>query len=220
MYSETIPPLAITCWACQSTLEKTSCKKSSDLPRRGWWLWAGRLLSSQLRRKFRRWEVYGDQKARLWRVLDGMACTWLKVRDQGQLLGLALNLYRDCRHVALKVLRSECYGGKHDIFELQMLDAISKVSKYSSHPGRNHVLQLLSRFCHTGPHGNHVCFVTDVFGPHIGFHTAYSHRRMLPIKAVKDVLLQLLLGLDFLHRECGIIHTGMFYSQSHMYSRC
>lgn len=41
------------------------------------------------------------------------------------------------------------------------------------------------------------------------FQAAKYEDGKLPIKAVKRITRQLLLGLDFLHRECGIIHTGM-----------
>lgn len=113
------------------------------------------------------------------------------------------------RHVALKILRAECYDGSHDIFELQILEAISEISRHSSMPGRNHVLQLLDYFHHIGPNGDHVCLVFDVLGHHLGRQSLMFHRGALPVKVVKEVARQLLLGLDFLHRDCGIIHTGI-----------
>ncbi|KAL4807995.1 protein kinase [Aspergillus unguis] len=113
------------------------------------------------------------------------------------------------RYVALKMLRADCYGGPHDIFEREILLRISQVSQKSSHEGRNYVSGLLDHFKHTGPNGDHVCFVFDVLGHHLDFQSAKYEGGKLPVMAVKVITRQLLLGLDFLHRECGIIHTDL-----------
>lgn len=68
---------------------------------------------------------------------------------------------------------------------------------------------LLQEFTHMGPNGDHVCLAFDVLGHHLGFQAAKYEDGRLPIKAVKVIIRQLLLGLDFLHRECSVIHTGM-----------
>lgn len=113
------------------------------------------------------------------------------------------------RYVALKMLRADCYGGYHDIFEREILSRISEVSRRSSHQGRNYVSHLLEQFTHTGPNGDHVCLTFDVLGHHLDFQAAKYEDGKLPVKAVKVIAQQLLLGLDFLHNECGIVHTGM-----------
>ncbi|TWU72628.1 hypothetical protein ED733_000214 [Metarhizium rileyi] len=113
------------------------------------------------------------------------------------------------RYVALKVLRADCYGGPHDIFEREILSRIKEVSRDSSHEGRFHVLHLLGHFNHRGPNGDHVCLVFDVLGHHLYFQAVKYEDGKLPVKAVKKMARQLLLGLDFLHRECGIIHTDL-----------
>jgi len=89
-----------------------------------------------------------------------------------------------------------------------MLQAISRISKHSTHPGHKYVVQLLDHFHHIGPNGKHTCLVFDVYGHHLGFQTAKFKHYRVPVSVMKDVVRQLLLGLDFLHRECGIIHTG------------
>lgn len=90
-----------------------------------------------------------------------------------------------------------------------MLQAISEISKRSTHPGKHHVLQLLDHFHHVGPNGNHVCLVFDVLGPHLGHQAVKFERYRTPVKAAKGIARQVLLGLDFLHGECRIIHTVM-----------
>lgn len=107
------------------------------------------------------------------------------------------------------MLRADCYGGHHDIFEREILFRISEVARRSSHLGRNYVSHLLEHFTHTGPNGDHVCLAFDVLGHHLDFQTARYEDGKLPVTVVKVITRQLLLGLDFLHRECGVIHTGM-----------
>ncbi|KAK2750101.1 hypothetical protein FQN57_004593 [Myotisia sp. PD_48] len=113
------------------------------------------------------------------------------------------------RFVALKVLRADCYSGPRDIFEKAILAKISEASRQSSHEGRKYVSHLLDQFKHSGPNGDHVCLVFDVLGHHLDFQTVRYKDGKLPINAVKSITRQLLLGLDFLHRECGVIHTDL-----------
>jgi len=110
--------------------------------------------------------------------------------------------------VALKILRSDCYNGNHDIYELEMLQHIQQKSQLSINPGRNHVIQLLNHFRHEEANGNHVCLVFPVLGHHLGLQAAKFEQERIPVAVMKEVARQLLEGLDFLHRECGIIHTG------------
>ncbi|BCS18629.1 uncharacterized protein APUU_11457A [Aspergillus puulaauensis] len=107
------------------------------------------------------------------------------------------------------MLRADCYGGHHDIFEREILFRISEVARRSSHLGRNYVSHLLEHFTHTGPNGDHVCLAFDVLGHHLDFQSARHEDGKLPVNVVKVITRQLLLGLDFLHRECGIIHTDL-----------
>ena len=112
------------------------------------------------------------------------------------------------KYVALKFLRSDCYDGTYDIYELEMLQHIQQKSQSSTSPGRNRIIQLLDHFNHKIKTESHVCFVFPVLGNHLGLQTARYEKYRLPVRAVKEVSRQLLQGLDFLHRECGIIHTG------------
>ncbi|KAE8321394.1 kinase-like domain-containing protein [Aspergillus sergii] len=113
------------------------------------------------------------------------------------------------RYVTLKLLRADCYGGPHDIFERAILTKITDLSGRSKHKGSHYILPLLDQFKHTGPNGDHVCFVFDVLGHHLDFQCAKYEDGRLPVSAVKVIARQLLLGLDFLHRECGVIHTDL-----------
>ena len=111
------------------------------------------------------------------------------------------------KHVALKVVRSAAHYTETAIDEIKLLNKI--VSAKPNHPGRKHVVSLLDSFEHIGPNGKHVCMVFEVLGENLlGLIKRWNHRG-IPMPLVKQITKQVLLGLDYLHRECGIIHTDL-----------
>lgn len=111
------------------------------------------------------------------------------------------------KHVALKVVRSAAHYTETAIDEIKLLQRI--VSAKPDHPGRKHVVSLLDSFEHKGPNGTHVCMVFEVLGENLlGLIKKWNHRG-IPMALVKQITKQVLLGLDYLHRECGIIHTDL-----------
>ncbi|KAI9043240.1 serine/threonine-protein kinase [Aspergillus affinis] len=111
------------------------------------------------------------------------------------------------KHVALKVVRSAAHYTETAIDEIKLLNRI--VQAKPAHPGRKHVVSLLDSFEHKGPNGVHVCMVFEVLGENLlGLIKRWNHRG-IPMELVKQITKQVLLGLDYLHRECGIIHTDL-----------
>ena len=111
------------------------------------------------------------------------------------------------RHVALKVVRSAAHYTETAIDEIKLLNKI--VQAKPDHPGRKHVVSLLDSFEHKGPNGIHVCMVFEVLGENLlGLIKRWNHRG-IPMPLVKQITKQVLLGLDYMHRECGIIHTDL-----------
>jgi len=111
------------------------------------------------------------------------------------------------KHVALKVVRSAAHYTETAIDEIKLLNKI--VQANPNHPGRRHVVSLLDSFEHKGPNGTHVCMVFEVLGENLlGLIKRWNHRG-IPTQLVKQITKQVLLGLDYLHRECGIIHTDL-----------
>lgn len=111
------------------------------------------------------------------------------------------------KHVALKVVRSAAHYTETAIDEIKLLNKI--VAAKPDHPGRKHVVSLLDSFDHKGPNGTHVCMVFEVLGENLlGLIKRWNHRG-IPVALVKQITKQVLLGLDYLHRECGIIHTDL-----------
>lgn len=111
------------------------------------------------------------------------------------------------KHVALKVVRSAAHYTETALDEIKLLNKVVDANK--DHPGRRHVVSLLDSFNHKGPHGMHVCMVFEVLGENLlGLIKRWNHRG-IPMPLVQQITKQVLLGLDYLHRECGIIHTDL-----------
>ena len=111
------------------------------------------------------------------------------------------------KHVALKVVRSAAHYTETALDEIKLLNKVVKAKP--EHPGRKHVVSLLDSFNHKGPNGVHVCMVFEVLGENLlGLIKRWNHRG-IPMPLVKQITKQVLLGLDYLHRECGIIHTDL-----------
>ncbi|KAH0497503.1 hypothetical protein TgHK011_004802 [Trichoderma gracile] len=111
------------------------------------------------------------------------------------------------KHVALKVVRSATHYTETAVDEIKLLNKI--VQANPNHPGRKHVVSLLDSFEHKGPNGTHMCMVFEVLGENLlGLIKRWNHRG-IPMPLVKQITKQVLLGLDYLHRECGIIHTDL-----------
>lgn len=71
------------------------------------------------------------------------------------------------------------------------------------------VVQLLNTFAHHGPHGKHVCMIFEVLGINLlGIIKSYNYKG-IPIPICRAMSQQILMGLDYLHRVCGILHTDL-----------
>ena len=73
----------------------------------------------------------------------------------------------------------------------------------------SHVVQLLNSFIYHGQNGKHFCMVFEVMGVTLLELIKRYDYKGLPIPLVRVITKQILIGLDFLHRICHIIHTDM-----------
>lgn len=89
------------------------------------------------------------------------------------------------------------------------MQRIAKVSSTSSHPGKEHVAQIVDSFDATGPGGRHVCMVFVLLGSSIAKQATETQTKHIPAHGVKQIAKQLLLALDFIHSECQVIHTDI-----------
>lgn len=109
--------------------------------------------------------------------------------------------------MALKVVKSDGHYTETALDEIQLLQRV--VTSSPTHAGRHHVVGLVDNFRHSGVNGSHVCMVFEVLGENLlGLIKRYQHRGV-PQPIVKQIAKQVLLGLDYLHTECRIIHTDL-----------
>ena len=71
------------------------------------------------------------------------------------------------------------------------------------------VVQLLNCFIHNGQNGKHFCMVFEVMGVTLLEIIKRYNYKGIPLPLVRIITKQILIGLDFLHRICHIIHTDL-----------
>ncbi|KAI0737418.1 kinase-like domain-containing protein [Daedaleopsis nitida] len=129
------------------------------------------------------------------------------------------------RHVALKVVKSAPRYTETALDEIKLLQRLitsstppvqpttenpnPPVSPSQTHPGRSHVISFLDHFRHKGPNGTHVCMVFEVLGENLLGLIKRHQNKGVPMHVVKQIAKQILLGLDYMHRCCGVIHTDL-----------
>ena len=72
-----------------------------------------------------------------------------------------------------------------------------------------HVVQLLNSFMHYGANGDHFVMVFEILGVNLLEIMKRYDYRGIPIPLVRKISKQVLIGLDYLHRICKIIHTDL-----------
>lgn len=81
-----------------------------------------------------------------------------------------------------------------------------------SHPGKEHVMDLLDYFEHDGPNETHLCLVLPVMISDAEAMTVTGRPHQAAY--VRAISKQVCLGLDFLH-ALGIVHCGRFGISGH-----
>jgi hypothetical protein len=83
------------------------------------------------------------------------------------------------------------------------------------HNGAMLVRTALDTFQIGSPKGNYQCLIHPPLGISLFDFRNQLAAKVLPENILKLTLLHLLLALDFLHTEAGIVHTGMNRSLFH-----
>ena len=111
------------------------------------------------------------------------------------------------RHSALKVVKS---AGRYAETARDEIKLLSRVSSFSpSHPGRQHIVSFLDSFSHQGPEAQHVCIVFEPLGESLLALIERNKKKGVPRSLVKVITRQILLGLEYLHDECDLVHTDI-----------
>ncbi|KAF2207809.1 hypothetical protein CERZMDRAFT_114980 [Cercospora zeae-maydis SCOH1-5] len=115
--------------------------------------------------------------------------------------------------VALKLLTADCYDGNHDIFEVDILKAVSDQQNKLEDNSKSHVVELLDVFETETQAGTHRCIAMPVFGCDLDAQARRFPGRRVPVQIMKEITRQLLLGVEFLHSSCRVIHTASWVNK-------
>lgn len=88
-----------------------------------------------------------------------------------------------------------------------MLSQVANANAF--HPGREHVVSFLDSFDHPGPEEVHVCIVFEPLGENLLSLIERNKKKGVPVALVKTIAKQVLLGLEYLHDECDLVHTDI-----------
>ncbi|CAE7217555.1 SRPK1 [Symbiodinium necroappetens] len=127
------------------------------------------------------------------------------------------------RYVAMKVQKSAPHYTEAAYDEIELLAEAAKRCKDEAWeetqkgPSRTlfpelpftGVVQLIDYFEHFGVNGKHVCMVFETMGPNVLALIKRYNFKGIPLDIVRKVTTHTLIGLDYLHRVCGIIHTDL-----------
>jgi len=72
-----------------------------------------------------------------------------------------------------------------------------------------HVVQLLNAFIYKGPYGNHFSMVFEILGVNLLEIIKRYDYKGVPMNLCRKIAKQVLIGLDYLHTACKIIHTDL-----------
>lgn len=77
-----------------------------------------------------------------------------------------------------------------------------------SHPGAPLVLAVLDSFEVTGPDGTHNCLVFEPMRETLSLFQSRLKQQRLTVDLLRNYLVCMLNGLDYIHSECHVIHAG------------
>ena len=133
-------------------------------------------------------------------------------------------------YVALKVQKSASHYTEAAYDEVEILDVVSRnaflpdwvksVDGYKANDKAYHekggysiedchTVQLLNSFIHSGPNGQHFIMVFEILGVNLLEIMKRYDYKGIPLPLVRRMTKQVLIGLDYLHRKCRIIHTDL-----------
>jgi serine/threonine protein kinase len=104
--------------------------------------------------------------------------------------------------VALKIYIN---SSKHHR-ERPIYDRINELE--TNHEGRKYVRKMYTSFDLEGPHGNHICLVHQPLGMSLGEMKEICPDEVFTVELIQQLMRFILSGLDYLHKEVQIIHTG------------
>lgn len=86
-------------------------------------------------------------------------------------------------------------------------ELVKALARFGMTGDTSHCVQLLNSFIHNGPNGKHFVMVFEILGVNFLELIKRYEYRGVPIPLVRKLARQCLIGLDYMHRQCKIIHT-------------
>ncbi|KAG2062087.1 kinase-like protein [Suillus hirtellus] len=108
---------------------------------------------------------------------------------------------------ALKVVKSATRYAETARDEIKLLSQVAAANPH--HAGRSHVVSFLDSFQHRTPQDTHVCIVFEPLGETLLALIQRNKKKGVPKPLVKVIAKQILLGLQYLHDECDLVHTDI-----------
>jgi len=112
------------------------------------------------------------------------------------------------RFVAMKVQKSAPHYTEAAYDEIKLLAEAARRGQPPEWEFTG-VVSLIDYFEHTGPNGQHMCMVFETMGPNVLALIKRYNFKGVPLNIVRKLTEHTLIGLDYLHRVCGIIHTDL-----------
>ncbi|XP_062190188.1 uncharacterized protein LOC133893229 [Phragmites australis] len=109
------------------------------------------------------------------------------------------------KYVALKIQKSAPEFAQAALHEIEFLSEITKRDPSNC----KCIIQLMDHFKHTGPNGQHICLVFEFLGDSLLKLVQYNRYNGIGFDRVRQICRSILVGLDYLHSELGIIHSDL-----------
>jgi serine/threonine-protein kinase SRPK3 len=108
------------------------------------------------------------------------------------------------KRLGLKVQKSANHYTEAALDEIKLLAELKK-----GNLGNTHCTHLKEHFEHKGPNGAHVCLILEALRENL-LNVIKKHRfKGTPLNLVKILSLQILVAMNYIHRERHIIHTDL-----------
>ncbi|XP_065360229.1 SRSF protein kinase 1 isoform X5 [Calliphora vicina] len=111
------------------------------------------------------------------------------------------------KYVALKVVKSAPHYIETAADEIRLLEAIRDADPLDVK--RERIVRLLNHFTVRGVNGVHTCLVFEALGCSLYKLIVKNNYQGLAVAQVRNIIKQVLEGLDYLHSKCNIIHTDV-----------
>ncbi|KAG4179309.1 hypothetical protein ERO13_A10G099400v2 [Gossypium hirsutum] len=109
------------------------------------------------------------------------------------------------KYVALKIQKSAEQFAEAALHEIEFLLSIADGDPSNS----KCVVRLIDHFKHNGPNGQHLCMVLEFLGDSLLRLIKFTRYKGIELNKVREICKCILTGLDYLHRELGIIHCDL-----------